>query len=364
MSLTRVPSSIPAELEQLVETTIGCCLIVHRELGPGMSEGVYSRACCIEFESRGLAYEREKAVPIRYRGALICRQRIDLFVEDRLVIEVKSVSSCSSCLRDVQARLIGLLLELDLLPLPFEFLDRQRAHLAARRRGARLERGESTRELVIRPAQGGLGFDPQLSRQIRDGEQQIPHLFLGPIGIGRLGGERLPQFHDFLVNLVHDVAGPGPIEAGGCGSLPDLVRAEQRGKTVRQASQRGGGLAGGRAIRGLLRIPSRQRRARRRRPFLRRRVVHLAVVLEDVWVPANELVRDRLQRVGDAKCPHVGRDLCEKHPFEDVIANLFPQRLEVVAFNGIDNFVGFFEDELPERLERLFAIPGTPVWRS
>ncbi len=91
MSLTRVPSSLPIDLEQLVEATIGCCLVVHRALGPGMSEGVYSRACCIEFESNGLAYEREKPVPIRYRGTLICQQRIDLFVAGRLVLEVKSV---------------------------------------------------------------------------------------------------------------------------------------------------------------------------------------------------------------------------------------------------------------------------------
>jgi GxxExxY protein len=56
-----------------------------------MSEAVYSRACGMEFDARGLAYEREKAVPIRYRGTLISRQRIDLFVQGQLVLEIKSV---------------------------------------------------------------------------------------------------------------------------------------------------------------------------------------------------------------------------------------------------------------------------------
>jgi GxxExxY protein len=91
MSLTRVKSSLPQELEHLAKLTIGCCLIVHRELGPGMNEGVYSRACCIELGLRGLAFEKERPVPIRYRDELICHQRIDLFVEHSLVLEIKSV---------------------------------------------------------------------------------------------------------------------------------------------------------------------------------------------------------------------------------------------------------------------------------
>ncbi len=93
MTLTHVASNLPMELEDLVRETIGCCLAVHRELGPGMKEGVYSHACCIELEARGIPYEAEKAVPIRYRGRLICTQRIDLLVAERLVLEVKSVES-------------------------------------------------------------------------------------------------------------------------------------------------------------------------------------------------------------------------------------------------------------------------------
>jgi GxxExxY protein len=56
-----------------------------------MSESVYARACRIELEASAISYEAEKAVPIRYRGRLITTQRIDLVVNQRLILEVKSV---------------------------------------------------------------------------------------------------------------------------------------------------------------------------------------------------------------------------------------------------------------------------------
>lgn len=91
MTLTRVASNVPKELEDLAQRVIGCCLMVHRELGPGLSEAVYQRACRMELESGGLSVEVERPVPIRYKGRLICTQRIDLLVEGQLVVEVKSL---------------------------------------------------------------------------------------------------------------------------------------------------------------------------------------------------------------------------------------------------------------------------------
>jgi GxxExxY protein len=93
MTLTRTAATLPEELELLVSQTIGACLAVHRELGPGMNEGVYSRALALELASRGLAFETEKPLPVRYRGRLLCHQRVDLLVEGQLVIEVKSVGA-------------------------------------------------------------------------------------------------------------------------------------------------------------------------------------------------------------------------------------------------------------------------------
>jgi GxxExxY protein len=91
MALTRVPTHLPADLEQLVNHTIGCCIEVHRALGPGLSELVYAAATGIELESRSIAFEREKALPVRYRGHLLCHHRVDLLVDSRLVLEIKSV---------------------------------------------------------------------------------------------------------------------------------------------------------------------------------------------------------------------------------------------------------------------------------
>ena len=91
MTLTHVASNVPQELEDLARRVIGCCLMVHRELGSGLSEAVYQRASRIEFESAGLSVDAERPVPIRYKGRLIYTQRIDMVVDGQLVVEVKSV---------------------------------------------------------------------------------------------------------------------------------------------------------------------------------------------------------------------------------------------------------------------------------
>ena len=59
----RVPSNLPKDLEELIRQSIGCCLLVHRELGPGLLETIYSRAIALELRSRGFKYSTEKAVP-------------------------------------------------------------------------------------------------------------------------------------------------------------------------------------------------------------------------------------------------------------------------------------------------------------
>jgi GxxExxY protein len=89
--MLRIPSPLPDDLEQLITETIGCCIQVHRVLGPGLSESVYSRACGVELGLCGISFETELSLPIRYRGHLLCHQRVDLFVNGRLVLEVKSV---------------------------------------------------------------------------------------------------------------------------------------------------------------------------------------------------------------------------------------------------------------------------------
>jgi GxxExxY protein len=90
MSL-RIASTLPPELDVLVTQTIGALLAVHRELGSGMSEGVYAAAARVELTARRIPFESEKTCAVHYRGTLLCHQRVDLFVDGRLVVELKSV---------------------------------------------------------------------------------------------------------------------------------------------------------------------------------------------------------------------------------------------------------------------------------
>jgi GxxExxY protein len=89
--MLRITSPLPEDLERLAHDVIGCCVEVHRRLGPGLLEGIYPRALRLEFEERGIPFEAEKSVPVHYRGAVLCHQRLDLLVDGRLVLEVKSV---------------------------------------------------------------------------------------------------------------------------------------------------------------------------------------------------------------------------------------------------------------------------------
>src|SRR5262245_14114150 len=78
-------------------------------------------------------------------------------------------------------------------------------------------------------------------------------------------------------------------------------------------------------------------------------------------MPANQLVADCRECIDDRELAEIRSDLCEEHAFEDVIANLFAQRRIVAPFDGVDDFVRFFEYEMAQRLEGLFAVPGAAV---
>jgi GxxExxY protein len=80
------------KFDALSNRVIGCAIEVHRQLGPGLLESVYR--CCLahELHAAGLAFETEKPVPVRYKGVdLDCGFRIDVLVENALIVELKSV---------------------------------------------------------------------------------------------------------------------------------------------------------------------------------------------------------------------------------------------------------------------------------
>ena len=65
---------------------------VHRHLGPGLLESAYEECLCYELNERGVSFERQVAIPVNYkRLKLACSYRVDLLVEDSVVVEVKAV---------------------------------------------------------------------------------------------------------------------------------------------------------------------------------------------------------------------------------------------------------------------------------
>lgn len=76
---------------RVTEGIIGCAIEVHRQLGPGLLEGTYESALCIELDDAGWKYMRQPIVPVVYKGRTIGEYRLDLMVEDLVVVEIKSV---------------------------------------------------------------------------------------------------------------------------------------------------------------------------------------------------------------------------------------------------------------------------------
>lgn len=81
------------ELSPLTSRIIGAAIEVHRVLGPGLLEPIYETAMCIELDDCGVTFVRQSRVPAYYKGRLLGEYRIDLVIEDLVVVEVKSVVS-------------------------------------------------------------------------------------------------------------------------------------------------------------------------------------------------------------------------------------------------------------------------------
>jgi GxxExxY protein len=78
--------------EELTEAIIGAAIEVHKELGPGLLESSYQKCLAREFDLRGIRYRQEVDLPVNYKGVFIdCAYRIDFFVEERVIVELKSV---------------------------------------------------------------------------------------------------------------------------------------------------------------------------------------------------------------------------------------------------------------------------------
>jgi GxxExxY protein len=79
-------------INELTHKIIGCAMKVHSSLGSGFQELIYQRAMAIEMEIQALSFEREKEMPVFYRDFQIGTRRVDFFVEDKVMVELKAVS--------------------------------------------------------------------------------------------------------------------------------------------------------------------------------------------------------------------------------------------------------------------------------
>ena len=81
------------QLNDLTGKVIGLCIEIHRELGPGLLESAYEECLAYELTKAGLHFERQRALPVRYKEVqLDCGYRLDFVIEGALILELKAVT--------------------------------------------------------------------------------------------------------------------------------------------------------------------------------------------------------------------------------------------------------------------------------
>jgi GxxExxY protein len=101
-------------LNDLSGKVIGACIEIHRELGPGLLESAYEECLAYELSRAGLRFDRQRALPVRYKEVqLDCGYRLDFVVENALIVELKAVVE----LHPIHAAQLLTYLKLDKKPL-------------------------------------------------------------------------------------------------------------------------------------------------------------------------------------------------------------------------------------------------------
>ena len=78
--------------EELTKKIITCAIEVHKHLGPGLLESAYEECLCRELELNKINFEKQKPLPLKYKGVeLDCGYRMDLVIDDKVVLELKCV---------------------------------------------------------------------------------------------------------------------------------------------------------------------------------------------------------------------------------------------------------------------------------
>jgi len=82
------------QFDDLSNRVIGCAINVHRELGPGLLESTYEQCLAQELKLNGISFSLQHPLPVEYKGVrLDCGYRVDVLVEENLILELKSVET-------------------------------------------------------------------------------------------------------------------------------------------------------------------------------------------------------------------------------------------------------------------------------
>ena len=88
------------ELNDVSNHIIGIGIDIHKNLGPGFQEKIYEEALLTEFKKSGIGYEKQKVVRVDYEGQALGNQRIDLLVDDEIILEIKACTKIIPIHRD------------------------------------------------------------------------------------------------------------------------------------------------------------------------------------------------------------------------------------------------------------------------
>jgi len=84
------------DVEELAYRVIGAAIEVHRHLGPGFLESAYEEAFAVELGLQRIGFRRQHQMDVRYKGRAVATNRLDLLIEDKLVVEIKAIESIAA----------------------------------------------------------------------------------------------------------------------------------------------------------------------------------------------------------------------------------------------------------------------------
>src|SRR6184192_1526460 len=119
---------------EITDAIISAAIAVHRELAPGFLESIYEQALAVEFALRGIAFVRQKLIPLFYRDHQIGEHRLDFLVDEKIIVELKAITELEDIHFAIGRSYLkatnladGLILNFSTMPLTVKRVCRERA---------------------------------------------------------------------------------------------------------------------------------------------------------------------------------------------------------------------------------------------